>query len=56
VKIDEKGNVMEAKAICGSPILGRASEEAARGARFEIVEVSGQPIKYSGILIYTFVP
>ena len=56
VKVDEKGNVVEAKAICGSPILGRASEEAAREAKFEIVEVSGQPIKYSGILVYNFIP
>lgn len=57
VKIDEKGNVIEVKTICGSPaLLAAASEEAVRGAKFEIVEIAGKPIKYSGIVFYNFVP
>ena len=56
VRIDEKGSVTEVKAICGSPILGAASEEAVRKAKFKVVEIAGKPIKYSGIVFYNFVP
>ena len=56
VWIDERGNVIGVKAICGNPILANASEVAARNAKFETVLVNGNPIKYSGILVYTFVP
>ncbi len=56
VKIDEQGNVIEAKTVCGNPILGKASEEAVKKARFETVLVNGKPIKYSGIVIYAYIP
>ena len=56
VKIDEQGKVLEAKTVCGNPILGKASEEAVKKARFETVLVNGKPIKYSGIVIYSYIP
>ena len=56
VKIDEQGNVFEAKTICGNEILGKASEDAVKKAKFETVSVNGKPIKYSGIIIYAYVP
>jgi len=56
VKIDEQGNVIEAKAVCGHPILGQASEQAARGAKFAPTVKDGKPIKISGIIVYNFVP
>lgn len=56
VKVDEQGNVLEVKTICGNEILGKATEEAVRKAKFETVSVNGKPIKYSGIVIYNYVP
>jgi len=56
VKIDEQGNVTEARAICGHPILGKASEDSARGAKFEPTMIDGKPTKVSGIIVYNFVP
>ncbi len=56
VKIDEQGNVSEVKSICGNEILGKATEEAVINAKFETVSVNGKPIKYSGIVIYNYVP
>ncbi|MCY7344941.1 MAG: energy transducer TonB [Pyrinomonadaceae bacterium] len=56
VKIDEQGNVIEARTICGHPILGKASEQAARGAKFAPTLRDGKPIKVSGVIVYNFVP
>ncbi len=56
VKIDEKGNVTEARIICGHQILGKASEDSARGAKFEPTMLNGKPVKVSGIIVYNFVP
>ncbi len=55
VKIDEQGNVIEARTVCGHPILGRASEQAARGAKFAPTLKDGKPVKTSGIIVYNFV-
>lgn len=56
VRIDEQGNVTEVKAICGHPILAKASEEAVKKAKFEPASINGNPIKYSGIVFYNFIP
>jgi len=56
VKIDEQGNVMEAKTICGHPILGKASEDSARKAKFVPTMLGGKLVKVVGILVYSFVP
>lgn len=56
VRVDENGDVTEAKAVCGNPLLTGTSEEAIRGAKFEILNVNGKPSKYSGIIFYNYVP
>lgn len=55
VLIDEEGNVIEAKAISGHPLLQRAAVEAARGAKFTPTRLSGQPVRVSGVITYNFV-
>ncbi len=56
VRIDEQGDVIEVKAICGHPILAKASEEAVKKAKFEPASINGKPIKYSGIVFYNYIP
>lgn len=56
VKIDEKGNVVEAKAISGHIFLHQASEKAALSSKFEPVTLSNNPVKVSGIIVYRFIP
>ncbi len=55
VKIDEQGNVIETRTICGHPTLSKVSEGSAKGARFEPTLKDGKPIKVSGIIIYYYV-
>lgn len=55
VLIDEDGNVVEAKAVSGHPLLRVASEQAALGAKFKPTLLSGQPVKVNGIIVYNFV-
>lgn len=54
VLIDEKGNVIEAKAVCGDADLKSASEQSAKGARFPPFTRDGQPVKVSGVIVYNF--
>ncbi|HEY8184644.1 MAG TPA: energy transducer TonB [Pyrinomonadaceae bacterium] len=54
VTIDEAGNVTEAKAVSGHPLLQAAAVAAARNAKFNPTKVAGQPTKVQGVLIYTF--
>jgi TonB family protein len=54
VLIDEKGNVTEAKAICGDADLKSASEQSAKDAKFPPFTIDGQPVKASGIIVYNF--
>lgn len=56
VRVDENGNVTEAKAVCGNPLLTGSSEDAAESAKFEKLIVNGKSIKYSGIILYHYVP
>jgi len=56
VKIDEQGNVMEAKTICGHPVLGKVSEKAAIVAKFAPAIKDGKPVIISEIIVYNFIP
>jgi TonB family protein len=55
VVIDEKGNVIWARAVSGHPLLQEPSRQAALGARFSPTTLSGQPVKVSGVITYNFV-
>lgn len=54
VMIDEGGNVIEAQAVSGHPLLRAAAVSAAREARFSPTRLSGEPVKVSGVLTYNF--
>jgi len=56
VLIDESGSVVSATAVSGHPLLRAAAVAAARGARFSPTQLSGQPVKVSGVITYNFVP
>lgn len=56
VTIDESGNVTEAQAVSGHPLLQAAAIAAARNAKFSPMKLSGQPVKVSGIINYSFAP
>lgn len=54
--IDEKGNVISAKASNGPKVLQPFAEKAARSAKFTPTLLSGVPVKVTGIVRYTFQP
>lgn len=54
ILIDEGGNVIEANAVSGHPLLRQAAEQAARQASFAPTMLSGQPVKVSGSIVYNF--
>lgn len=54
VVIDESGKVVSAKAVDGHQFLREAAEQAARLARFSPAILSGQPMKVSGQITYSF--
>ena len=55
VLIDENGNVVSAHAVSGHPLLQAAAVGAARSARFSPTQLSGQPVKVTGVIQYNFV-
>ena len=55
ILVDETGNVISASAVSGHPLLRSAAEAAAREAKFAPTQLSGQPVKVSGIVTYNFV-
>jgi TonB family protein len=55
VKIDEQGNVIEAKAISGNKLLWESAIESAKKAKFEPTLVKGKAVKVDGIISYNFV-
>ncbi len=55
VLIDESGNVVSASATSGNPLLRAAAVQAARSSKFTPTQLSGQPVKVSGIIVYNFV-
>jgi TonB family protein len=56
VTIDEQGNVIKEKSICRDDVLGKASEVAAKAAKFAPAIKDGKPTKITGIIIYNFIP
>jgi Ca-activated chloride channel family protein len=54
VLIDENGNVTSARAISGHPLLHSAAVQAARQAKFSPTTLSGQPVKVTGVIAYSF--
>jgi TonB family protein len=55
VTIDEEGNVIEAKAVSGHPLLQPPALLAARQARFSPTKLEGRPVKVTGVITYNFV-
>ena len=55
IVVDENGDVVSAQAVSGHPLLQAAAVEAARQAKFTPTRLSGEPVKVSGVLTYTFV-
>jgi len=55
VVVDTEGNVVSAAATSGPPLLRSAAEEAAMEAKFAPDRIAGQPVKFDGVLTYTFV-
>ena len=55
VLIDERGNVISASAVLGHPLLRQSAEQAASQSKFMPRMLSGQPVKYTGIIVYNFV-
>ncbi|HEX7175391.1 MAG TPA: TonB family protein [Pyrinomonadaceae bacterium] len=56
VTVDEEGRVREARAVSGHPLLRAAAEAAAREARLTPTQLSGKPVKVTGVLTYDFKP
>jgi TonB family protein len=54
VTVDEYGNVISATAVSGHPLLRATAVSAARQAKFSPTKLSGQGVKISGVLVYTF--
>ncbi len=55
VVIDENGDVTEAHAVSGHPLLQAAAIAAARQSKFTPTKLAGQPVRVSGVVIYNFV-
>lgn len=54
VKIDRDGNVTEAKAVSGSPLLQKASEAAAMLSKFAPTIADGRAVRVTGTIAYNF--
>ncbi|HEY0005313.1 MAG TPA: TonB family protein [Pyrinomonadaceae bacterium] len=54
ITVDEQGNVIDARALSGHPLLQGAAVNAARQAKFSPTVVDGKPVKVTGTLTYNF--
>src|SRR5262245_54091809 len=54
ILVSETGEVLEAHAVGGHPLLRDAAVQAARGWKFKPTEISGKAVKTRGILTFTF--
>ncbi len=54
VLIDEDGNVLDAQAESGHPLLQGAAVTAARAAKFSPTLLSGRPVRVMGIITFNF--
>jgi TonB family protein len=55
VTVDEQGNVADARASWGHPLLQSAAVQAARQAKFRPTFLQGVPVTVKGQLLYNFV-
>lgn len=55
IMIDEGGNVIDAHAVSGHPLLQAAAVKAARQAIFKPTRLKGEPVRVTGLLVYNFV-
>jgi protein TonB len=55
VIIDEKGKVISAKGIVGHKMLQSASEDAALRSKFKPTLKNNQPVRATGIIVYSFI-
>ncbi|MBK9162532.1 MAG: energy transducer TonB [Acidobacteria bacterium] len=54
IMIDTEGNVIEANAVSGHPLLRQSAVTAARSAKFAPTMLAGKPVKVKGILVFNF--
>lgn len=54
ITIDENGNVESAKAVSGHPLLWAESVKSALKSKWKPIELSGKPIKVTGVIVYNF--
>lgn len=55
IVVDEKGDVIFARAVSGHPLLHQESLAAARRAKFSPTTVCGQPVRVIGVITYNFI-
>ncbi len=56
VEVDESGDIVEASAVSGHPLLRASAVAAARKAKFSPTMLQGQPVRIRGVITYNFVP
>lgn len=56
VTIDEKGKIIQARAVSGAIEFVNVAVQAAKESRFTPTYVCQQPVKVTGMIIYNFVP
>lgn len=54
ITVDEDGNVIEARAVSGHPLLRQAAANAAKAAKFEPTILNGKRVRVTGVLVFTF--
>jgi protein TonB len=54
LSINEKGNVVSARATSGPPLLAGAAESAARGFKFTPITLDGVPVKSNRTVLFHF--
>lgn len=54
ITIDEKGDVISAKAASGNVLLRPTAESAARRAKFKPTLLNDVPVKVTGVIVYNF--
>lgn len=54
VEVDEKGNVLSARAVSGHALLKDSAISAARGWKFQPTTLSGTPVKVIGTITFNF--
>jgi Gram-negative bacterial TonB protein C-terminal len=55
ILIDEEGNVIDAKAVSGHPLLRANSVSAALKSTFEPITIGGNPVRVRGIIVYNYI-